>query len=867
MEYDEIPNFSTYLDKMKMNQLTLEDILSEDAIITDIKTNEHSDFLPFFTNEQIKKLIDYSTRFPKSDNYLIGYKYPFNSTEILCSETTSFQNILMNETKLDENKMKKNLASKFTKNIHKGGFFETFFKALKKAENENNNEEEIDINNLWNDNSLSDYNEEEDNNNKNNNESNDNNGYNNMNDYNNVIFNYYRSSINNIQGNQNKDKVIYENIDYLLEFLRESEETRQNYVLDGYFYRILSNIISMDNNSKIINYLLNYPKKDEFDVLDFFVKNMRRKSKNMFNIVQKLLQFKEDNNEDIYSSTHLKKDLKEKKITLLKKILKELDNTEDQEKYECICDSLCSLMNNNTFFENEFDNLNPLETLYKILSNCKNNNKKAIYITKLLIKINENILKLFDSRCTPVTEEDNNENYDTINIYNNYNYNNFNAYGIRSSGIPEDNKSAILEKVLLNLFTILEKNKFDFLDDLSDYNMQQNNEFMSTYLLPQKKIGLKKIVEIEYIKSLLDIFINACYSEYHSEKIEDLIIIANDKNIFWNLHNLFFLYPISNIYQIYYSQIIDVVININSPKILIDNFFINNEKNYLTDIFIEKILADSKFEFKLSNNTVLSPIFSFVVNILNKINATENLYLSKNYLKNNSNFEIFIEIFGTEVNDIFNQKLLLSKNYQGFNFGESDEEKISYFPKKSYMELLEEDLNIYDKYKKGEDYKKILEEKKNRVEKEKEEKQKLNEKPEPKKVEYIDDLEEEDDPLFKIEKINLQHDKENFLALLNKPTEEVNKIMNEQNNEIKNENNGNINDNEIDIKELEFEDDNNDDMNLKVNEDLDPNKIMENKIYNINNNKKEEEDNDNTEKEKDLNNKDDNKDEDDIVDI
>ena len=175
--------------------------------------------------------------------------------------------------------------------------------------------------------------------------------------------------------------------------------------------------------------------------------------------------------------------------------------------------------------------------------------------------------------------------------------------------------------------------------------------------------------------------------------------------------------------------------------------------------------------------------------------------------------------------------------------------------------------NYNDKEKKGEDYKKILEEKKNRVEKEKEEKQKLNEKPEPKKVEYIDDLEEEDDPLFKIEKINLQHDKENFLALLNKPTEEVNKIMNEQNNEIKNENDGNINDNEIDIKELEFEDDNNDDMNLKVNEDLDPNKIMENKIYNINNNKKEEVDNDNTEKEKDLNNKDDNKDEDDIVDI
>ena len=41
-------------------------------------------------------------------------------------------------------------------------------------------------------------------------------------------------------------------------------------------------------------------------------------------------------------------------------------------------------------------------------------------------------------------------------------------------------------------------------------------------------------------------------------------------------------------------------------------------------------------------------------------------------------------------------------------------------------------------------------------------------------MEYIDDPEEDDDPLFKVEKINLHKEKENFLALLNKPTEEVN---------------------------------------------------------------------------------------------
>ena len=76
-------------------------------------------------------------------------------------------------------------------------------------------------------------------------------------------------------------------------------------------------------------------------------------------------------------------------------------------------------------------------------------------------------------------------------------------------------------------------------------------------------------------------------------------------------------------------------------------------------------------------------------------------------------------------------------------------------------------------YKKGEDYKKALEEKKERIEKEKQLEKKEN-KMEKNGLEYIDDFEEEDDPLFKVEKINLKKEKEDFLALLNKPREEIN---------------------------------------------------------------------------------------------
>ena len=851
MEFDESPDFSPFLEKMQKGELTLEEILNNDSIIDDLKSRDQSYFLEFFTNKQIKKLIDYSTRFPKSDDHYIGYKFPFNSTEILCSENNEFFNKLMSGKKLEENINQKKKAKDFIKKIHKGGFLEVVFKAIKKAEGEN---EEL-IENLNNDNiDIDSENDEEDNNKENVNINKENN--------NNLIFNYFRGSLDAVQEIQNEGKMIYENIDYLLGFLKESEETRENYVLNGYFHRILSNLISMDQKGKLIKYLLNYPKKDEFDVLNLFVKNMKKKSKNMFNIIQKLLLYKEEpNNINMYhpsikSLKNSNKQIKEQKINLLKLILNELDITNEPEKYECICDALCGLMTKTQFLENEYDTLNPLEYLYNILLNNKNNNHKSNYILTLLLKINENILKLFDSRCTQIVEEESEENNDLLNIYNSYNYNTFNSYGNNrySTSIPEDNRSKILENILLNLFDILEKTKFEFLSDFGICDSDFNIEFMATYMEKQKKIGMKKITEVEYIRTLLDIFINSCYSEYFSDKVENLIKIIEEQNIFFDLHKVFFLFPFSNIYQIYYSQIVAIVVNINSPNCLIDYFFYekNNKKNLL-DIYIDNIISNFDFLFRQTNTKVLSPIFSFVIDLLNKINNTDNLYLTENYINKNDNFKAFEEIFGKDIETIFNEKLLSNNgNYQGFNFNENTEEKTNYFGKKNFMELLEEDLDIYLKYKKGEEYHNILEEKQKRIEKEKEERKKKYEKTNEikKKISNLDlnnddDDDDEDDPLFKIEKIKLQNDNNNFLSILNKPTEEVNQIMdNSDNNEedkVQQEDN-----NVCDIKELE-----NDEVNIndfKINKEIEPNQ-MHNKIYNtkinreINEQEKEEKNN------------------------
>ena len=91
--------------------------------------------------------------------------------------------------------------------------------------------------------------------------------------------------------NVNDKKVIYENIDYLLQFLNESEKTKDNYVLVGYFSKIINSLINI-HQTKIVEYFLDYPRKDEFDIIKLFIKNMKRKG--MCNIIQKLLIFESD---------------------------------------------------------------------------------------------------------------------------------------------------------------------------------------------------------------------------------------------------------------------------------------------------------------------------------------------------------------------------------------------------------------------------------------------------------------------------------------------------------------------------------------------------------------------------------------------
>jgi hypothetical protein len=312
------------------------------------------------------------------------------------------------------------------------------------------------------------------------------------------------------------------------------------------------------------------------------------------------------------------------------------------------------------------------------------------------------------------------------------------TYGMDETGQKEMNQELqqIVEKLIQNLITLIEKSKFNFMNDFDDYSSPENSEFMSTYQISQKKLGMKKLAQLEFFRTILDLLINA-YAKFDvesvRESIKNIINNAQEKKLFWKMHKLFFDFPFCNLYQSLYFQIFDIILNDHCPEELVKNVFIEKEgdnKKNIIEIFIDKVIKEMEFKYT-SGRISFHPNYSFEVSILNKINASNNEYI-KALCNDSKNLIAFDKILGQEIDTIFNQKLLLNpeKDIQmGPNIPlEKEEAPLKYFGKKNFMELLEENNSIYSIYLKGDDYEPILEEKKQRLLKEEEERKKAEEK-------------------------------------------------------------------------------------------------------------------------------------------
>ena len=918
-------NLTKHIEKLRNNELTIENMLEEDDIIQDLKLNANSQFISMLTDEAIHKLIDYATKMPTSDDQKIGHKFPFNATEILCADNSSIQEKIMKETSLndiepneeqnenkeeepkeksgekveeDDKKEEKNSDEKKEEKTEKegeetkkesiSGFVKGLNLAINKAVSEQKKEEkkeetkeeikkdeakveeakpeekkeetkpeeekgetkpeenkeetkpeeekgetkpeekkeeakteekkeeakteekngetkpeekkeetkpeekkeeakteekkeEIKPEEKKEETRLEESKPEEEKkpeetkveeqkpeekkeetkkeeelkneekkkegetaeevnvveeeakkDGENEEEYEEENGQ----------HKHFPKENEENEENEESEKeeeqktIIYTNIDYLFNFLKESKDTVTNHVLVGYFYKILNHLIS-SQSIKIVQYIFNYPKKSKFDVLKAIVTNLNRKS--MGSIVNKLLLFSDESNELI-----------DRKLFLVKNMLEELEKATEQDKYECICDVLASTLNNKGFYISFMNQPTSVNSLFSLLEKLDENPKKIICIMNLLIKVNENILKNLSNHCTKNLVQEN-----PLDFMNLFNYDA--AYPLDDKPINSEEMEETNKRVLLSLFTILKKTEFKFLEDLGTYT-KENEEFLTTYNQKQKKIGMKKLSQIEFLRTILDIFVNSYNSQFHEKEIEELILILKNKNVFSNCHKLFLDFPFSNIYQSFYSEIVDIVINQSSPKCLIDYFFKysdeKGEKNLATDL-LEDFINNMKFKFN-SSNISFNPLSSYEITLLNKFYNCENEYVKKLF-NEDKNLKVFDEVLGQEVDHIFNQKLLLSDSL-GANFGSEDEKPPQTFGKANFMQILEEDLEIYNVYKNGGDYKTKLNEK---LEREKAEKEKVEQEivgeDEENKDEHIQQDEDEENDEEGVEEIGIDN--------------------------------------------------------------------------------------------------------------
>ena len=917
-------NLNKHIEKMKNNQLTIENILEEDDIIQDLKLNTNSQFLSMLSNEAIRKLMDYATKMPEVDDQKIGHKYPFNATEILIADNSEIQSRIMNEMKYkesefneeqkeekenegEENKEKKEEKepeakkeedkkegeSKEEGNKDKdkveekkpsGGFLQNINKAIhdikeddkkekaedtkeKKEEAEKKdeskpeekkeekpeekkeekpeekkdepkpeekkdeakpeekkeekpeekpeekkdeskpeekkeekpeekkdeakpeekkdetkpeekkdeskpedkkdeakpeekkdeskpeekkdeakpeekkdetkpeeNKDEAKPEDKKEEEKPEGENEEkkEDKEEESGNPTEDNDEEKGQHKHKNTEEDDEKDNEDNEDSENEEDAktvLVYDNIDHLFEFLKASKETVSNHVLVGYFYKILNHLITSQSSTKIVQYIFDYPYKNKFDLLGAFVNNLNRKS--MGSIINKLLLFSEESSQF---------DFEKSKAILIKKMLEELEKTDEKDKYECICDVFSSTLTNKSFYALLMSNNELVELLFSLLEKSTGNPKKLISIMNLLIKVNENVLKNFSTHCTKNLIPEN-----PLEFMNMFNYES--SYPMDEKQITDEEMNEINNKVLSSMLNTLKKNEFKFLEDLGEYT-QDNAEFKTTYLRDQKKIGMKKLAQIEFLRTILDIFVNAYNAGVNQKEITELIDMMKNKNIFYNCHKLFFDFPHSNIYQIFYNQIVEIVLNGASPENLVEYFCKYTdeqkvERNLVKDL-MDNFFNKMKFTFSEQNVSFDSNV-SFDVTLLNKIVTSENEKVKKLF-ENDNDFKVFNEVLGDQINNIFNQKLLLADNL-GTNMGDGDDEKpLPTFGKLSFMEIVDEDTDIYNLYKKGEDYKTKLNEK---LEREKAEREKMEQEivgeEEENKDEQIEDNEENEE--------------------------------------------------------------------------------------------------------------------------
>ena len=611
---------------------------------------------------------------PSEDSPNIGHKYPFNACEILCSPNGLNMNKLLNlkDESKNENLKKDDEEVKIEEN-------EDDKKEDEKVDDEKKNEEE----------KKEETNEEE-------------------------------KKEEETKEEDEGLRVVYNILNYFFKFL-DTPPSEDNYVLMGYFSKIINNLLK-EKPFILLGYI--FTKKKE--ILRKLIIHINRKS--IGNIIENFIS---NLNDDIISES------KDYIILICNTLIDGLNNKNTDERgVEVICDLLVNSMI--TSSKNNFSLLISTEGLIEKLQDSIQrfiNEKEDVKVTcllKLLIKINETLLKDFENKVTKNFNFDETEN-EIINI-------------IRSidkgvSSFDYGNKMDILQdsiNIVKNyserLIKLIDRSLEIILNDIMNDDEDKKEEIIINVFSESKtkKFGVKSLFEWELFRTILDIYVNYYSTNELKEKIDASIKRLIDSKIFSKFIKLYFYYKMNNIFQNRVNEIISIIISEKSPTNLVKALFEieeDNSKN-LISLLVNDIINNQKFLYEPSSNKMISVLMASNCDILKQISTSTNPIILE-ILNRDEKIKFFIDDFATTISDSFSDKLLpldLEETTFSSNFDnkipetkKENETKI----KKSINEEIDLHFNIYDKYLKGEDYSDLLKE--NKEEKKEEEKKNENE--------------------------------------------------------------------------------------------------------------------------------------------
>ena len=615
--FKEIP-FYTITEKLRKNELSIEDILSSNECIEDLKYNPNSKYKKILTTKNIIKLISLCI-YPSDPNIIITYntlRYPYYSCELLCSPSIlQFSKSTQSILKANDRQNKIREKEEYKEEENDLNFNE-------KDNNENNIQEDIF--------SQEEQKQEERNENKFNDFFADSKGIDNEQFMN---FNKRQETESEIQN------------ETMINNKKTHFEEKENYIINeimGKIFGFLERKINLDETcagyfQKLVNYLLiNEPKittdylfnENHFIVRKFYYHMNNASIENIFENILNYISDQE-NKEDNLDNSKFNLIIMELLDEIGCIINKEYDNNDninyinDKNKIEFISELIINTLINNTekhliklIFSSSGNFMKKIIFLIEKSADLEykkeKNNKKSLIINILEIAQEINII-IMNSKNLIIK----NDYKDDVIFFSDF-YKKIKTF---------ENQYFCKKSINIeNIYKSFEKNKDLYISSIKKiYELIKNDIIKNTNLnndnKNEKGIALMLLSEWKFILSGLKIFIFQFYAfEDFKSEFDNNNKDFYDEKLFDLSSKLFFISGENNLYQ---NIFVDIIKLLNFE--LVPNYFIKyfckKHKSFIKKI---KEINEKKEE---NTNILLGPY----IQILLLFYTSRNPYLNQYY--------------------------------------------------------------------------------------------------------------------------------------------------------------------------------------------------------------------------------------------